>query len=555
LSGIFDLYGFLSVLLHTLELVAQSVLIGSVAFLWIAAVPMQRRMGAPALLASTLRVAQVSAWILAVVALVATLLEVTVLSAMLQISIAEAASARFALMGAVKAIAAALAAIAARPSADASPTPSWRLPGLALCVVVMFAAALATTHATARPMFESMLLIATGMHRSGAALWLGGLPCFYRALRIVEGDRAARAWLGKRYSAISITGVGLILVGATVLAVTLIGSWGAFYGTPYGAMAATKSTLLAVLLLVGLGNFLAVRRFSAGDAGITRVRRFVEIEMAFGVAVLALAASMTSAPPGVDLADDRVTLDELAQRLTPKPPQLETPDASSLAIASLQGRLDEEAARAGVDSRARTFIPGSGEPAPRNAYDIAWSEYNHHWSGVIVLLIGVFALLERTGRAPWARHWPLLFLGLAVFILVRADPEVWPLGRIGLIESLRDPEVVQHRLFAILTIAFAGFEWRVRTGRFQSRDPALVFPILMIAGGILLFAHTHAISDVKDQVLIEWSHLPLGVFAVTGGAARWLQLRAAHREARWAGWVWPVCLVLTGIMLLNYREA
>jgi putative copper resistance protein D len=77
----------------------------------------------------------------------------------------------------------------------------------------------------------------------------------------------------------------------------------------------------------------------------------------------------------------------------------------------------------------------------------------------------------------------------------------------------------------------------------------------MIAGGILLFAHTHAISDVKDQVLIEWSHLPLGVFAVTGGAARWLQLRAAYGEARWAGWVWPICLLLTGIMLLNYREA
>ncbi|HEV7800590.1 MAG TPA: hypothetical protein VGP15_05895, partial [Burkholderiales bacterium] len=301
--------------------------------------------------------------------------------------------------------------------------------------------------------------------------------------------------------------------------------------------------------------FVAVRRFSASDAEVTRVRRFVEVEMAFGVAVLALAASMTSAPPAVDLADDRVSFDELIARTTPKPPRLQTPDASSLAIASLQARLDQEAARAGVDSRARAFVPGSGEPAPRNAQDIAWSEYNHHWSGLIVLLIGVFALIERTGRAPWARHWPLLFLGLAVFILLRADPEVWPLGSIGLIESLKDPEVVQHRLFAILTIAFAQFEWRVRTGRFRSELPALVFPILMIAGGILLLAHTHAISDVKDQVLIEWSHLPLGVLGITGGAARWLQLRAAQPEARWAGWVWPVCLVLTGLMLLNYREA
>jgi len=47
---------------------------------------------------------------------------------------------------------------------------------------------------------------------------------------------------------------------------------------------------------------------------------------------------------------------------------------------------------------------------------------------------------ERTGSAPWARHWPLLFLGLAVFLFLRSDPEVWPLGDIGFFTSLRDPE-------------------------------------------------------------------------------------------------------------------
>ncbi len=64
------------------------------------------------------------------------------------------------------------------------------------------------------------------------------------------------------------------------------------------------------------------------------------------------------------------------------------------------------------------FVPGSGDLPPRNAADIAWSEYNHHWSGLFVLAIGVLSLFNQAGLR-WARHWPLLFIGLAA-VSVRA---------------------------------------------------------------------------------------------------------------------------------------
>jgi putative copper resistance protein D len=54
--------------------------------------------------------------------------------------------------------------------------------------------------------------------------------------------------------------------------------------------------------------------------------------------------------------------------------------------------------------------------------DIAWSEYNHHWAGLIVLLCGGLALLAH-GGVRWARHWPLAFMALAFFIVLRADSE------------------------------------------------------------------------------------------------------------------------------------
>ena len=162
--------------------------------------------------------------------------------------------------------------------------------------------------------------------------------------------------------------------------------------------------------------------------------------------------------------------------------------------------------------------------------------------------------MQRAG-ARWARHWPLVLMGLAGFLFLRSDPEVWPLGEIGFWESLRDVEVLQHRVFVLLIVAFALFEWGVRTGRLRSPKAALVFPLLTALGGALLLTHSHAIANVRDQLLIELSHTPLALAGIAAGWARWLELRGDGRVQRVAGWVWPVCFLVVGAILLNYREA
>jgi putative copper resistance protein D len=199
-------------------------------------------------------------------------------------------------------------------------------------------------------------------------------------------------------------------------------------------------------------------------------------------------------------------------------------------------------------------VPGDGVLPERNAADIAWSEYNHHWAGLFVVLIGLLALLNQAGLR-WARHWPLVFFGLAVFILLRADPEVWPMGEEGVFESLRDIEVLQHRFFAILTVIFGIFEWRVRAGGWNNKKAQLVFPLVTAIGGAALLTHSHQIANVKDALLIELTHTPLALIAIAAGWARWLELRMDGRASRIAGWVWPVCFVAIGAALLLYREA
>jgi putative copper resistance protein D len=258
-------------------------------------------------------------------------------------------------------------------------------------------------------------------------------------------------------------------------------------------------------------------------------------------------------PPGIDLTKDRVTWEEIAERYTPQWPRLISPDRDTLALPLLQARAD--AVGSGyVPGSQPAIIPGSGELPPRNANDIAWSEYNHHWAGLFVIALGLLSLLNRAG-ARWARHWPLLLFGLAGFLLLRSDPETWPLGNVGFFESFRDVEVLQHRVFVLLLCIFALFEWRVRTGNWAVRGAALVFPVLCAGGGTLLLTHSHAIANIKDQMLIEISHTSLAVAGIAAGWTRWLELRLNPPSSRTAGWVWPGCFLLVGLILLLHREA
>ncbi len=106
----------------------------------------------------------------------------------------------------------------------------------------------------------------------------------------------------------------------------------------------------------------------------------------------------------------------------------------------------------------------------------------------------------------------------------------------------------------VLIVAFAGFEWAVRTGRIAARRAGLVFPAVCAVGGALLLAHSHTLGNVKEELLAELSHIPLAILAVIAGWSRWLELRLAVPQRRALAWIWPVCFVLIGAVLLNYRE-
>ncbi len=549
-----DLFGYLSIVVHGLTILAQSMALGGVLFLILLARPLAARLG-PAGATIADRCARVAAWsavalLMSEAATVA--LQSAVLVGSIGIGLEDALGANFAIAGLLKmAVAAILSFLLFARGRRAPVVP------LLVGVVIALLAAILTTHAVARLDDRGPLLAAAWLHQAGAALWIGGIPCFLLALANLH-DGAAWRLVGTRFSRMSMAGVSCIVISGLIMSVLYIGEPEGFYGTAYGVMVGAKIAMFLMLLGLGGLNFLLVERLRANPATpVTRMRRFAEVELGIGAAIFFAAASLTSVPPAVDLTKDRVTMAEIIERNTPVWPRLSSPDHDSLALPALQAKLDAEAAAKKAAPQV-AFIPGAGELPPRNADDIAWSEYNHHWAGLFVVAVGILALMNRAGIG-WARHWPLVFLGLAAFLFVRSDPETWPLGDIGFFESFRDVEVAQHRSYVVLILVFAWFEWRVRAAGWANRGAAYVFPLLCAGGGVLLLTHSHAIANIKDQLLIELTHTPLALAGIVAGWARWLELRldpkANATALRVSSWVWPSAILFCGFVLLIYREA
>jgi putative copper resistance protein D len=302
---------------------------------------------------------------------------------------------------------------------------------------------------------------------------------------------------------------------------------------------------------LGAGNFFLVRRLNRDlSTPILRFRRFVEVEFGLAIAALLAASSLTSVPPGIDLTEDRVTWREIVDRTWPITPTWTSPAHDQLVLSQLRSELESR----GADPRALALVPGSGVRLAKNDADKLWSAFNHNWAGVFVLAGGLLALSKRLGFR-WGQNWPLVFLGLAVFLFIRSDADAWPMGQIGFWESFRDPEILQHRAVLPLIVAIGLFEWSVQTGRLNRRRAVYVFPLMCIVSGLLLLTHSHSIDDSKEVLLIEMSHTVMAIVGLTTGWARWLELRSEDGVVRRVtAWTWPIGLALIGAVLIAYRE-
>jgi putative copper resistance protein D len=522
--------GFIDVLLRGLLLSLVSVAVGGVA--WIHLVLRVDPGAKPdAMAAASLRLVALAAGAVGLVqAAVVALVGWDVLAEFPTGSLGAYAETTFARVGATRvALALGLAILARRLAARPAPPGLW-IAQAALAVGLVVASA-PLGHAGARLDARLALGSLTAIHQVAVAVWVGGLAHFtLYAARTRGGIDPRGRSVPRRFSALALASVGGLVASGVLLVVLYVGDWGALVGTAYGVMVLSKVALLLAALGLAAANLRLVRRATA-PAAHPRLSRFVEVELGLGVTVLFAAASLTSLPPAVDVRADRAEPREVAARFTPAPPRLTSPP---------------------IDELLRAADPLMAPPGERKSVERAWSEYNHHWAGLFVLLMGLGAVAERLGLRA-ARHWPLVLLGLAAFLFVRNDPRAWPLGPAGFWESMTLPDVLQHRTFVALIVAFAVFEWMVRVGRLPVDPWGRVFPLLCAIAGGLLLTHSHAMFNLKDEFLTEVTHAPLGLLGAIVGWARWIEIRLPEAGPG-PGWWWRGCLVAIGMLLLIYRE-
>ncbi|MGA9983895.1 MAG: CopD family protein, partial [Acidobacteriaceae bacterium] len=395
-------------------------------------------------------------------------------------------------------------------------------------------ASVSLSHAASRMDHRPLLLVLTAAHHLGMAAWIGAMPFLLLALRLNRDVEISRR-MARRFSTMAVIGVATLIAAGVGLSWFYAGSWRGMYGTSYGLLLSAKIVLTVLILTLGAANFFLLRRVDSEPAPLLlRLRRFSETELGLGFTVILAAASLTAQSPSVDeTPQDTLTGHQVIERMEWRWPSFHTPALSQLAPPTPLS----------VAVREATYTGGSAS----DANDRTWSEYNHHWAGLIVLAAGALALVSRLPRQAWARHWPLLFLGLSIFVLLRADPECWPLGPRPFWASFTAPDVLEHRVYAVLIAIFSIFEWGVRTGRLRWKRARFVFPILCAAGGALLLTHTHALGEGTDEVYAELSHTPIALLGAVAGWGRWLELRLDDRTAdveesrprRIAAWVWP----------------
>lgn len=238
-----------------------------------------------------------------------------------------------------------LAAIAAAAGAAAlcalRRTPAWLAFLAALAVV---AASVLGGHAASREDGRLLALAADFLHQTAAGAWLGGIPFLLLGLRTPDG--AARIRLSRRFSALAMASVAVLVLSAVVLARLHVGSWAGMIGSDFGAMATVKAVLLGGMLLLGLGNLRAGPRLDQ-PAPLARLRAFAAAEIAIGLGVLVAAAALSTLPPPAGASE------------------LVMPPAQALAALTPAG-------------------PG-----------------DHAWVGLTVLAVGVLALLRRRPGAAW----------------------------------------------------------------------------------------------------------------------------------------------------------
>jgi putative copper resistance protein D len=197
----------------------------------------------------------------------------------------------------------------------------------------------------------------------------------------------------------------------------------------------------------------------------------------------------------------------------------------------------------------------------RETQEREWSELNHRVAGLFLIFLAGLGLFQLGHPRPprWIPSGTLVtWLGLFLFLLIRSDPEYWPIGKINWMEGFKDLESCQHRLgIGLLLPLMVGDFWRIRRG--WKVNPALsrwgILAIAVIGGG-MLFTHLHHTIDPAHTPMVRrmnLEHLGMATAVTLFGVSKfvWDTWKVPRG---WGRSLWLIFLGILGLFLALYVE-
>lgn len=195
-----------------------------------------------------------------------------------------------------------------------------------------------------------------------------------------------------------------------------------------------------------------------------------------------------------------------------------------------------------------------------SAQGVAYSEFNHRFAGLFVLLFGLAELGHalRYSLPFWTRLILPSALGvIGAYLLVWSDHEAWPIGSLSFVQTFsgQDPEILQHKFYGVFASTAAASETLRRIG--WARHPAWGAPLLFfgLTGALMLFAHSH--GNHPGNHTIELHHALLGSLGIGASISNAMVSRTSdssnHQVKKWE-MAWGGFVIAIGIQLLLYFE-
>jgi hypothetical protein len=209
-----------------------------------------------------------------------------------------------------------------------------------------------------------------------------------------------------------------------------------------------------------------------------------------------------------------------------------------------------------------------GDPHPEHGSDswegsaqgVAYSEFNHRFAGLLVLLFGLAELGHalRYQLPFWTRLVLPGALGvIGTYLLVWSDHEAWPIGSLSFAQTFfgQDQEIIQHKFYGVFGATAAVSETLRRIG--WARHPAWAAPLVFLGlvGALLLFVHSHGNHQANQTIMLHHALLgSLGVgAAISSAMVSWTSGISQHPVKKWE-LAWAGFVILIGIQLLLYFE-